>query len=100
MILNLDEMDLREAILEEHSKSQTNKIIAWIGDSQKRFDELVKYFLSDDKKLSQRAGWPLSYIGIAHPRLAARHIPKMIKNLRKPGLHAAVKRNTIRLLQE
>ncbi len=93
-------MDLREAIMEEHSKKQTNKIIRWVGNSQKKFDELVKCFLSDDKKLSQRAGWPLSYIGIAHTGLASKHLPAMLKNLRKPGLHAAVKRNTIRLLQD
>jgi hypothetical protein len=35
-----------------------------------------------------------------HPRLIQKHFSKLIKNLRQPGLHDAVKRNTIRILQD
>jgi hypothetical protein len=93
-------MNLRATILAEHSKSQTNKIVKWIGSSQSRFDELVKLFLNDEYRVTQRAGWPLSYSASAHPELISRHIGKLIKNLLKKNLHDAVKRNTVRILQE
>ena len=93
-------MNLREAILAEHSKAQTNKIINWVGDSQKRFDELFSLFLNDEYRVVQRAGWPLSYIAIAYPKLIVKHFSELLKNLHKSRLHSAVKRNTVRMLQE
>lgn len=93
-------MNLRETILAEHSKAQTNKIIAWVSDSQQRFDELFNLFLNDEYRVTQRAAWPLSYIAIAYPKLIVKHFAKLIKNLHKPGIHNSIKRNTVRLLQE
>lgn len=93
-------MNLRSEILAEHSKAQAGKIVAWIGDSQQRFDELVKLFLHDEYRVIQRAGWPLSYAAIAHPQLVKKHLPVLVKTLRKEKLHNAVKRNIVRLLQD
>ena len=93
-------MNLKEMILQEHSKAQTNKIIAWVGDSQKRFDDLFYLFINDEYRVVQRAGWPLSYIAATYPQLIQKHFSKLIQNLHKTGLHNAVKRNTVRLLQE
>lgn len=92
-------MDLRNEILKEHSKAQTQKIIDWVGDSQKRFDELVQLFLGDEYRVTQRAGWPLSYIAIEHPKLSKKHLPVFVKLLGNPKLHRAVRRNVVRLLQ-
>ncbi len=92
-------MDLRETILAEHSKAQTNKIVQWIGNNQKRFDELFKLFLNDEYRVVQRAVWPLSYCVISHPSLIKKHFSKLVKNLQKPNPGDAVKRNTLRLLQ-
>ena len=93
-------MNLRETILAEHSKAQTNLIIKWIGNSQQRFDELFDLFLQDEYRVVQRAAWPLSYVAIAHPKLISKHFNKLLKNLHQPKLPDAVKRNTVRLLQE
>ena len=93
-------MNLREAILKEHSKNQCSKIVAYIGDHQQRFDELAALFLHGGYRLAQRAVWPLSYCVAAHPHLVKKHLKKIIHNLKKPGIHNAVKRNTLRLLQE
>ncbi len=92
--------NLREEILKEHSKTQCNKIIAWISNDQKRFDELLHLFLQDEYRVTQRAGWPLSYCVSTHPEWIKKRMGELIKNLHKPGIHAAVKRNTIRILQE
>ena len=93
-------MNLRSEILAEHSKEQAAKIVVWVGDSQQRFDELVKFFLQDEDKVTQRAGWPLSYAAIAHPQLVKKHLPVLVKTLRKEKSHNAIRRNIVRLLQE
>lgn len=92
-------MDLKDQLLAAHSKANCDVIVNWIGDKQNRFDELVGFFLSDDPVLSQRAGWPMSYAGIKHTVLVQKHLKKLVKNLQKSNLHDAVKRNTIRLLE-
>lgn len=92
-------MELTSEILKEHSKSQCNKIINWVGDSQKRFDALFSLFINAEYRISQRAAWPLSYCVINYPVLIKKHLSELIKNLEKPDLPDAVKRNTLRLLQ-
>ncbi|MEO7313266.1 MAG: hypothetical protein ABIX01_22965 [Chitinophagaceae bacterium] len=90
---------LEQMILEEHSKAQKDKIVAWVGTDQKRFDELVALFLNSEYRVTQRSGWPLSYIAAGHPKMIKKHLKAIIQNMKKPGLHNAVKRNTVRMLQ-
>jgi hypothetical protein len=92
-------MTLRDQILQEHSRKQMNKIVEWVGSNQQRFDELFKLFMDDEYRVVQRASWPLSYCVKEYPDFIKKHFSKIIKNLLKPGLHDAVKRNTLRLLQ-
>ena len=92
-------MDLLKALASEHSKAMTTRIIKWIGADQSRLDELVRLFLGNDRVISQRAGWPLSYVVEKHPALVQKHLRAILKNLRQPNLHEAVKWNTVRLLQ-
>ncbi|MBL0334397.1 MAG: hypothetical protein IPP73_03430 [Chitinophagaceae bacterium] len=87
---------LQNLLLAEHSKAQATKVVNWVGHSPARFNELVTVFLGTDKLLVQRAAWPLSYAAEAHPDLLQKHIGKLIRNLRRPALHDAVKRNTLR----
>ena len=91
-------LNFREALLKEHSKTQCANIVSWIGDSQSRFDELFSLFLNDEYRVVQRASWPLSYAVIDPPGLIRKHFKKLLDNLQKPGIHDAVKRNTVRLL--
>ena len=92
-------MNLQDKINSEHSKEVCAEIIQWIGDNQKRFDELFKIFTGPDKKLSQRAGWPMSYAAMAHPPFMKKHIGTLLENLKNENLHDAIKRNSVRLLQ-
>ncbi len=92
-------MNLRDTILAEHSKTQTAKIVEWVGGSQKHFDELFGLFISDEYRVVQRAAWPLSYCAIQHPSLLKKHLGKLVANLHRPDLPDAVKRNTVRVLQ-
>ena len=93
-------MKLREQILKGHNKVNCDKIVKWIGDNQERFDELFNLFVNDEYRVVQRAGWPLSNCVALHPSFIKKHFSKLLKNLERPGNHEAVKRNTVRLLQE
>ena len=92
-------MNLREEILKEHSKKQAAKIEKWIGRDQKKYDALVKLFLKGEYRVTQRAGWPMSNIAIRQPKLIHKHLKSLLRNAQQPGLHNAVLRNTVRLLQ-
>lgn len=92
-------MKLREELLKEHSKPQCNKIVEWVGSSQQRFDELFNLFQHDEYRVVQRSAWPVSYCVSAHPNFIEKHLSQTIKNLAKPNIHDAVKRNTVRFLQ-
>src|SRR6476646_6522280 len=93
-------MRLREIILAEHSRANCTRIVKWVGHDQQHFDKLFHLFLNDEYRVVQRAAWPLSHAVIAHPQVIQKHFNKLIHNLQQPGLHDAVKRNTVRLLQE
>jgi hypothetical protein len=92
-------MDLRNVILEEHSKKQCTKIVEWVGNNQEKFDELFHLFLNGEYRITQRAAWFLSYCVIKYPGLMNNSYEKLISNLKKPNLHDSIKRNTVRLLQ-
>jgi hypothetical protein len=92
--------NLREQILKEHSKAQCTVIVNWVGANQQRFDKLFELFLNDEYRVVQRAAWPVSYCVIAHPNFITPHWGSLIKKLQQPNLHNAVKRNSIRLLQD
>lgn len=92
-------MNIKTALLKEHSKKQTDAVVKWIGNDQKRFDELFDLFLNDEYRVVQRAGWPMSYCVEKYPELIKKHFTRLLKNLGKKGIHDAVKRNTVRLLQ-
>jgi hypothetical protein len=92
-------MNIKTALLREHSKTQTNQIVAWIGSDQIRFNSLFALFISDNYRLVQRSAWPLSYAVLAHPFLIKKHYALLFKKLEDATSHDAVKRNTLRILQ-
>jgi len=92
-------MNLVDLITKEHSKAQKDKIVRYVGNDAKRFNELVILFFKGPYRITQRASWPLSSIVEKHPALVKPHLKKILENVLKPGQHDAVKRNTVRLLQ-
>ncbi|MFZ6011997.1 MAG: hypothetical protein ACOYXT_16765 [Bacteroidota bacterium] len=92
-------MDIKAELLREHSKAQTSKIVAHVGNSAKTFESLVKVYLDGPYRVTQRAAWPLSECVIKHPALIKPHLKTLLDYTQKPGVHDAVKRNTVRLLQ-
>ena len=91
-------MDIRKALLEEHSKAQAIRIRDYIGDSPKLFAELMDCFFDDEWRLNQCAAYSMTYVTDKNPHLFDPYLKKAIENLKSPK-HVAVKRNTLRILQ-
>lgn len=92
-------MNIRDALLEVHSKAQAEKICEYIGDDRERFAELMKHMLGPVYRLSQRAAWPVSYCIERHPELITPYWGKLAGQLEREDAHVAVRRNVARLLQ-
>jgi hypothetical protein len=92
-------MDLRTALLKEHSRNQTLKIADYVGLSEPRFKELVDVYLAGPYRITQRSAWALSLCVERYPHLLKPHFKRILDHLKTPGVHNAAKRNTIRLLQ-
>ncbi len=92
-------MNIREALLAEHSKRQTTKIVDWVSDDPERFAELMRLFLGDVYRITQRSGWPLSDCVKKYPELIKPYFAKLLKQIERDDVHVAVRRNVVRLLQ-
>lgn len=92
-------MDIRQALMAEHSKRQTMAIVEYVGDDARRFAELMKLFFAGDYRLTQRAAWPMNYCAERHPNLILPYLPKLLDCLERDDMHDAVRRNVMRLLQ-
>ncbi len=93
-------MDIRKQLLVEHSKENTNRVVNYIGSDSVKFAELMELFLSDIYRVNQRAAWVVGDAVRNKPELVAVHLESMVLNLKNPGIHDAIKRNTLRIMQE
>lgn len=98
-ILFLLAMDLEAEILEEHSKRQAVRIASWIGTDRTRFRQLMGLFLKGEYRTTQRSAWIVNLCADKHPLLIRPYLKQMITRMQEPGVHDAVKRNVIRILQ-
>jgi hypothetical protein len=92
-------VDVAKALLKEYSKAQVNKVVKFVGDNPGRFKRLIDVYLAGPYRITQRASWPLSYCVEEHPELIRPHLKSILDLLKRPDVHDAVKRNTMRLLQ-
>jgi hypothetical protein len=93
-------MNIKELLIAEHSKKQTDGIVKYIGADAQRFAVLMKLFFAGEYRITQRAAWSISYCVKNHPELIKPYFKKLLDFLQKPGVHNAVARNTVRLLQD
>lgn len=90
-------MNLRETILEKHTKKQMLRVVDYVGDDKKKFHELMQLFFYDEYRVSQRASWAVSHCIQKNPSFAKKYLSLMLDNLKNP-VHNAVVRNTVRIL--
>ena len=91
-------MNIRDEILKEHSRKQSEKVANYIGSDRKRFDELMSLFLGNTYRVTQRAAWIVSICAERNPELIQPFLSKMVKML-EGKVHDAVKRNSLRIFQ-
>ena len=92
-------MDIREALLSEHSRQKTDEIAAYIGTNEERFAELMELFIGEDKKLVQRSAWVVSNVAGFYPKFLLPYQAELIYVLEHP-LHPSVQRNVLKILAE
>ena len=90
---------LRDALLEEHSKQQAVKITEWIGSNCKRFAALVAIICGSEQGIpAQRGAWVITHCAEANPEVVVPYLKDLLENLKKPELHDAIKRNTMKAM--
>jgi hypothetical protein len=92
-------VELESEILKEHSKRQAVRIASWVGTDKKRFRQLMALFLKGEYRITQRSAWIVNLCADKHPELIRPYLKQMIGRMQEPGVHDAVKRNVIRILQ-
>ncbi len=93
-------MELTTALREEHSRAQTERIVNWIGGRVDRMAKLVELVCHGEPLLQQRGAWALGHAGRRWPSLMEPHMGEMLDVCETPGVHAAVRRNIFRILEE
>ena len=91
---------MKSEILYEHSRRQVDKIAGWIGRDKGRFKELMNLFLHGEYRVTQRSAWIISACSQRHPELITPWLKSMLDKSEEPGVHIAVKRNVLRILEE
>ncbi len=92
-------MNIRDALLEAHSKAQADKICNYVGADPEKFAELMRFMFGSVYRLSQRAAWPVSYCIERHPELITPYWTNLARQLERDDAHVAVRRNVARMLQ-
>lgn len=93
-------MNIREKILEEHSKENAESIAEWVGTDKKRLEQLIHIFLHDEYRVVQRSAYAVSKVADRNPKLMEPYLDEMVAKMKEPNTHIAVKRNVIRILQD
>jgi len=92
-------MNLREALLKEHSKENSLLIQKYVGDDQGRFSELLDLLFGDEAKISQRASMVVSTCFDFNPELFYFELERILIAFLNDELQLAVRRCIIRNLQ-
>ncbi len=92
-------MNLENELGTVRSKQEVNVLVRWVGKDKTRFKQLMTCFLQDDEELVRRAAWVLGHCVEAYPRLMQPWLKPLLKKMRRPGAHCAIKRNGVRILQ-
>jgi hypothetical protein len=90
---------LLELVTKPHTKSTINQIINYVGEDANIFKDLMKFFLSEDRRVTQLTSWAVGHIGENQPQLIAPFHLDLINQLKLDNKHNAIRRNIVRLYQ-
>ncbi len=92
-------MDIKKQLEKGFSKMNSVKISLYVGADADRFAELMSYMLGDDRELSRRAAWAVSFCFENHPFLFDAHVEELVNVMASKKYHDAVKRTATQALQ-
>jgi hypothetical protein len=92
-------MDIEKEILAVRSKDQVATLVKWVGKDKMRFQYLMELFLQWNEQLAKKSAWIIGHCSEEHPELVSPWLKPMINRMQETGVHAAVKRNVVRILQ-
>lgn len=94
-------MNIKDALLEDktQNKAKAMQVAAYACLSAKNFKELIQCFLANDYRLAQRAAWSVSWAVKSKPAMIEPHIKSLVAQLEREDVHAAVIRNSVRILE-
>lgn len=93
-------MNIRLELKKEHSKEQAMRIAGYAVQHKKQFKELMDCYTDPDYRLSQRAAWSVSWAAKNRHDMIEPYIAVLVKRLQEPGVHPAVIRNAVRILED
>ena len=73
---------------------------AWRATRRHSRSSAVALFLKGEYRVTQRAAWIVKHCADEHAELVVLYFNRMIDRMLEPGVHVAVKRNVIRILQD
>ena len=94
-------MNIRDELLKEknHTKQHALQIAEYAVSSSRHFKELMKCFLDKEYRVAQRAAWSVSWAARKKPAMMLPYIKDLVDQLKGNAVHAAVVRNTVRILE-
>ncbi len=94
-------MNIREALIKQPKleKTEALRISDFAASSSSRFEKLMQCFLENNYRVAQRAAWCVSLAAQNNKELILPFIPVLVEQLDKGGVHDAVIRNSLRILQ-
>jgi hypothetical protein len=93
-------MNLKQFLPERYSKEDFKEIIDWINGSHEHFAELMEIFFDGNTRKNQYAASVMIHCIDEWDYLLNPYLEKLILNLQNDGLHDAIKRNSVRVLQD
>ncbi len=57
-------------------------------------------FMDKEYRLAQRAAWSVSWAAKQKPAMVLPYLPLIVQQMQEPGVHDAVKRNAVRILED
>jgi len=91
-------MNLLKVLEGENNQENLIKILNYIDNDQKRFDELMHIFFNDGSRITQRVAWVMSHCAEKQTHLLEPYLEKMI-NMLSEEQPDVITRNLVRILQ-
>lgn len=85
-------MNYTSQLLQEHSRTNTDRIAKAIGNDPKEFAKIIDIIYHAEPPIPQRAAWLLATVNKKHPELLKPYLAKFINDIQKFELDA-VRRN-------